>query len=65
MSTAQTTQATPVARNAKKASRRAGKKKLVAKLRSDKEVAKTYFQAKSKRAADKKSAFRKKKSRKK
>ncbi len=66
MSTAQTNQATATpARNVKKASRRAGKKKLVAKLHSDKEAAKTYFGAKAKRAADKKAAFRKKKSRKK
>ena len=66
MSTAQTTATTTaVARNAKKASRRAGKKRLVAKLRADKETAKTYFGSKAKRAADKKSAYRKKKSRKK
>ena len=43
----------------------AGRKKRTLKLRSDKEYAKTYFEARSKRSTDKKSAFRKKKSRKK
>ena len=38
-----------------------GRKKRALKLRSDKEFAKTYFDAKSKRAIDKKSTFRKKK----
>lgn len=42
-----------------------GRKKRAQKLKSDREFAKTYFAAKSKRANDKKSAFRKKKSRKK
>ena len=54
-----------VARNEKKKLRRAGKKKLALKLREDKEFSKTYFGAKAKRAADKKSTFRKKKNRKK
>jgi hypothetical protein len=69
----QQTNSTPAAANAspelaralKKKARRAGKKKLVAKLRGDKEFAKTYFEARSKRSTEKKSAFRKKKSRKK
>ncbi|MFL5812088.1 MAG: hypothetical protein ACJ763_00805 [Bdellovibrionia bacterium] len=52
-------------RNARKTARRAGKKKLVAKLSSDKEFAKTYFEARSKRQTEKKVAFRKKKARKK
>jgi hypothetical protein len=42
-----------------------GRKKRAVKLKSDKEFAKQYFEGKSKRAADKKSAFRKKKSKKK
>ena len=54
-----------VRRALKKKSRRAAKKKLVAKLRTNSEFAKTYFEGRSKRSNDKKSAFRKKKSRKK
>lgn len=42
-----------------------GRKKRTLKLRTDKEFAKTFFEARSKRSTDKKSAFRKKKSRKK
>ena len=42
-----------------------GRKKRAVKLQSDKEFAKKFFEAKAKRAADKKSAFRKKKSKKK
>ena len=42
-----------------------GRKKRKAKIASDKEFAKTFFAAKSKRSNDKKSAFRKKKARKK
>jgi hypothetical protein len=58
--------ASPEVRRAlKKKARRAGKKKLVAKIRTDKEFAKTYFEGRSKRSTDKKSTFRKKKSRKK
>lgn len=56
---------TPSEANARRAARRAGKKKLSAKLHSDREFAKTYFGAKSKRAVEKKAAFRKKKSKKK
>ncbi len=52
-------------RNLRKKTRRAGKKKLAAKLHSDKEFAKTFFEARSKRQNDKKVAFRKKKARKK
>lgn len=58
---AATAKAAP-SRTARKASRRQGKKKLVAKLRSDREFAKGYFEGKSKRANDKKAKFRKKKS---
>jgi hypothetical protein len=56
---------TPAEKNARRAARRAGKKKLASKIVTDREFAKTYFGAKSKRAADKKSAYRKKKSKKK
>jgi hypothetical protein len=52
-------------RNLRKKTRREGKKKLMAKLQSDKEFAKTYFEARSKRQNEKKVAFRKKKARKK
>ncbi len=71
MATAQTTAATPAAtdlakkRALRRRSRAEHRKKLAAKLRTDKEFAKTFFGARSKRALDKKSAFRKKKSRKK
>lgn len=41
------------------------RKKLAAKLKTDKEFSKTYFGARSKRAVDKKSSFRKKKNKKK
>ncbi|MCM2323433.1 MAG: hypothetical protein NDJ90_09245 [Oligoflexia bacterium] len=61
----QTTPAAKVAPGTKKRARRAGKKKLVAKLRTDREFAKTYFGTKSKRSTDKKAAFRKKKNKKK
>ena len=54
-----------VRRALRKKLRRGAKKKLVAKLRTDKEFAKTYFEARSKRSTEKKSAFRKKKTRKK
>lgn len=52
-------------RAARRKTRVEGRKKLGAKLLADKEFAKTYFEGRSKRAADKKLAFRKKKSRKK
>lgn len=42
-----------------------GRKKRKLKLAADKEFAKTFFAAKSKRSNDKKAAFRKKKARKK
>lgn len=60
--TTQTTNSTPKSRRTLRA---AGRKKRALKLQSDKEFAKTFFAAKSKRSTDKKSAFRKKKSRKK
>jgi hypothetical protein len=45
----------------KKTLKEKGRKKRQLKLKTDKEFAKTYFDAKSKRANDKKAAFRKKK----
>ncbi len=54
-----------VKRATRRKARRAGDKKRTLKLQSDKEFAKTFFEARSKRATDKKQAFRKKKSRKK
>ena len=62
MATQTETTKTPKSR---KTLRRAGKKKLMTKLSTDKEFATTFFTAKAKRANDKKTAFRKKKSRKK
>ena len=66
---AQTTTQTPATKTTTAPSRRtlraAGRKKRVLKLRTDKEFAKTFFAAKSKRSTDKKSAFRKKKAKKK
>lgn len=41
--------------------RKVGRAKRKTKLAGDKEFAKAFFEAKSKRAADKKTAFRKKK----
>jgi hypothetical protein len=52
-------------RNVRKRKKAEGRKKRTLKLRTDKEFAKQYFEGKSKRATDKKSGFRKKKSKKK
>ncbi len=49
----------------RKTLRALGRKKRQQKLKTDKEFAKTFFAAKSKRSTEKKSAFRKKKSKKK
>jgi hypothetical protein len=71
MATAQTTTTTTSATDLakKRALRRRtkaeGRKKLAAKLKTDKEFSKAFFEARSKRANDKKAAFRKKKSKKK
>jgi hypothetical protein len=70
MATAQTTASASATDLAKKRalrrrSRAAGRKKLTAKLKTDKEFSKTYFEGRSKRATEKKAAFRKKKSKKK
>ncbi len=54
-----------LARAARRRKKAAGRKKRTLKLRTDKEFAKTFFEARSKRSNDKKAAFRKKKSRKK
>ncbi len=63
MSTAEKT--TKKSSPSRKKVRAEGRKKRTQKLKTDREFAKTYFAGKSKRAADKKSAFRKKKSKKK
>ena len=61
-----TAQATPKSKKTlRKAKKKVGRQKRVAKLKTDKEFAKTYFAGRSKRATDKKSSFRKKKSKKK
>lgn len=52
---------TPRAKLSRKTRKTLGRKKRVVKLKTDKEFAKTFFEAKSKRAIDKKAAFRKKK----
>jgi hypothetical protein len=60
-----TTQATQpaasVAKFSRKTIRAKARNKRKLKLKTDKEFAKTYFAAKSKRSTDRKSAFRKKK----
>jgi hypothetical protein len=60
--TTSTSAAPQLSRKGKKAE---GRSKRKLKLQADKAFAKQYFEAKSKRSADKKSAFRKKKSKKK
>jgi hypothetical protein len=64
MSTTQAT-TTPKSKLGRATLRALGRKKRKAKLQENKEFAKTYFEAKSKRSNDKKAAFRKKKSKKK
>jgi len=59
------TKATPKAKLGRATLKAQGRKKRKLKLATDKEFAKTFFAAKSKRANDKKAAFRKKKARKK
>jgi hypothetical protein len=70
MSTQETTQTpsapkSPVSAGSRRSKKAEGRKKRTLKLRSDKEFAKQYFESKSKRSVEKKSAFRKKKSKKK
>ena len=60
-----TPQAPSAANISRKRKKAEGRKKRVGKLKADKAFAKTFFEGKSKRSVDKKSAFRKKKSRKK
>lgn len=69
MATAQTTSTAATELAKKRALRRRSRadhrKKLAAKIKTDKEFSKTFFEARSKRALEKKSTFRKKKSKKK
>ena len=72
MATAQTTPVAAAAttdlakkRALRRRTRADHRKKLTAKIRTDKEFAKGYFEARSKRAIEKKATFRKKKSKKK
>jgi hypothetical protein len=67
MATAAATQVTTtpilaVKRAVRRKARRAGDQKRTLKLQSDKEFAKAFFAARSKRSVDKKQAYRKKKS---
>ena len=61
MAEAATTTTTPKAKLGRKTLKAAGRKKRAAKLATDKEFAKAFFAAKSKRATDKKAGYRKKK----
>ena len=63
MATTQTTSTTQ-GKPGRKTLRKAGRIKRNAKIVADKEFAKKFFEAKSKRSADKKTAFRKKKAKK-
>jgi len=54
-----------VSPNLRKKKKAEGRKKRAVKLKTNKDFAKQYFEGKSKRSTDKKSAFRKKKSKKK
>lgn len=66
MATATTPTTTETAKSTpgRRTLRKAGRDKRNAKIATDKAFAKTYFETKSKRATDKKSAFRKKKAKK-
>ncbi len=57
-----TTPTLAIKRATRKKARRAGDKKRTLKLQSDKEFAKGFFAARSKRSVDKKQTYRKKKS---
>lgn len=61
MTTAATTNATPKAKLGRRTKKTLGRSKRKLRLKTDKEFAKAYFEGRSKRAADKKSAYRKKK----
>ncbi len=54
-----------VKRSLRKFKKKLGRGKRALKLKTDKEFAKTFFEARSKRSTDKKSTFRKKKNKKK
>ena len=64
MATTQTAATTPKAKPGRKTLRKLGRAKRKTKIHADKEFAGKFFEAKSKRSADKKTAFRKKKSKK-
>lgn len=64
MATAQTTTTTPKAKLGRKTLRKLGRVKRAKKIHADKEFAGKFFESKSKRSADKKTAFRKKKAKK-
>ena len=64
MATATTTATTEKAKPGRRTLRKAGRVKRNAKIHADKDFAKKYFDAKSKRATDKKVAFRKRKAKK-
>lgn len=61
----ESTATTPSAsQKSRKTLRTEGRKKRVAKLKTDREFAKSFFEAKSKRSNERKTAFRKKKTKK-
>ncbi len=64
MTTATPTQTTPKAKLGRRSIKKMGRDKRKAKVQNDKEFAKALFAGKSKRSADKKVAFRKKKAKK-
>ena len=64
MTTATTTQTTPKAKLGRRTTKKMGRDKRKAKVQNDKEFATALFAGKSKRSADKKVAFRKKKAKK-
>ena len=65
MATPQTTTATAEkGKLGRRKLKKIGREKRKTKIHADKEFAKKFFEAKSKRSADKKTAFRKKKSKK-
>jgi hypothetical protein len=64
MTTATTQTTTPKAKLGRRTIKKLGRDKRKTKIQNDKEFAKALFAGKSKRSADKKVAFRKKKSKK-
>ncbi len=61
MATTTTTSTTPKAKLGRKTKKKIGRDKRKLKLQTNKEAAKAYFDAKSKRSVEKKVTFRKKK----